>query len=159
MEFRGHPRRELGEAVSHRIGAARGACHRVQGALPFDIEVRAEGDGPPVVSGTVIRYGESSQVTPTIKERFRPGAFGPDVGRLDVILNVMHDRARPLARSNGGGLVLTDSPEALRAVQRSWTWKQAPGAMRPDCWPGESCGDSRSSSMCRPRATQGESAR
>ena len=45
-------------------------------------------------------------------ERFEAGAFGA-VGALDVILNVQHDRARPIARTGGGGLVLVDGPRAL----------------------------------------------
>ena len=43
---------------------------------------------------------------------FMPGAFG-DVSSLDSILHFQHERARPLARTLGGGLVLTDSPEML----------------------------------------------
>ena len=43
---------------------------------------------------------------------FMPGAFG-DVAALDTILHFQHERARPLARTGGGGLVLTDSPEML----------------------------------------------
>ena len=34
--------------------------------------------------------------------------------RLDVILNIQHDRGKPIARTDGGGLVLTDSPQSLR---------------------------------------------
>ena len=41
-----------------------------------------------------------------------PGAFG-DVAAADVILNSHHDRARPLARTGGAGLVLEDSADAL----------------------------------------------
>ena len=47
------------------------------------------------------------------RERFVAGAFG-DVAGIDTILNFQHNRQRPLARTGGGGLVLTDSPEALR---------------------------------------------
>ena len=45
-------------------------------------------------------------------ELFRPGAFG-NVGALDLILNWQHQRERPLARTGGGGLTLTDSDVAL----------------------------------------------
>ena len=68
-------------------------------------ELRQDGN---VLTGRLITYGEVSE---TFQERFLPGCFG-DVGRLDVILNVMHDRGRPIART-GAGLVLTDSPQSL----------------------------------------------
>ena len=69
---------------------------------------------PPVVRGTVIRYGDTAQL-PGFRERFEPGAFGPEIAVADVLLNVLHERSRPLARTLGGGLVLTDSPTALEA--------------------------------------------
>ena len=62
-----------------------------------------------LLEGTLIAYGE---VAPGYGERIEPGAFGADVGALDVLLNIQHDRARPLTRT-GAGLTLTDSPEAL----------------------------------------------
>ena len=46
------------------------------------------------------------------RETFAPGAFG-DAASLDTILHMQHERARPIARTGGGGLVLTDSPERL----------------------------------------------
>ena len=63
--------------------------------------------------GTVIRYGDVSTATPVGAERFESGVFG-DIPTLDTILNMQHDRKRPLARTGGGGLVLTDSDERLR---------------------------------------------
>ena len=36
--------------------------------------------------------------------------------RLDTILHFQHERARPLARSGGGGLLLTDSAERLEVA-------------------------------------------
>ena len=60
------------------------------------------------LSGRVMRYGEISTGAPR-PEKFLPGAF--EFG--DVILNVNHDRGRPIARTGGGGLELIDSPEAL----------------------------------------------
>lgn len=63
--------------------------------------------------GTVIRYGDTSTKTPYRAERFETGAFG-DVSGLDTILNIMHDRKRPIGRTGGGGLVLADSPTELR---------------------------------------------
>ena len=71
-------------------------------------ELRAEGRR---LSG-VMPYGDVARL-PWGSERFAPGAFGPDVGALDVILNVQHERGRPLARTGGGGLMLADGPRAL----------------------------------------------
>ena len=72
-------------------------------------EVRRAGR---VLEGTAISYSDTARVG-TRAERFLPGAFGADVGGLDVLLNVQHDRARVLARTGGGGLFLTDTPAAL----------------------------------------------
>ena len=60
-----------------------------------------------VLSGTVMRYGEVSEgiVQP---ERFLPGSLEFS----DVILNVQHERNRPIARTPET-LVLTDSRESL----------------------------------------------
>ena len=72
-------------------------------------ELRREGR---VLEGTAISYSDVARVGARA-ERFLPGAFGVDVGGLDVLLNVQHDRARPLARTCGGGLTLTDTSESL----------------------------------------------
>ena len=58
--------------------------------------------------GIVMKYGEISTGAPR-PERFIPGAFEYQ----DVILNVQHERGRPIARTDGGGLHLIDSQEAL----------------------------------------------
>ena len=50
------------------------------------------------------------------EELFEPRGFGPEVERAIVFLDVMHVREKLLAKTGGGGLVLTDSPEALRMV-------------------------------------------
>ena len=74
-------------------------------------EFRREGrklSGKGIVYGDVARIGNRA-------ERFLPGAFG-DVSKLDILLNASHDRSRPLARSDGGGLTLTDSATALDVV-------------------------------------------
>ena len=72
------------------------------------VELRQEGRR---ISGTAITYGSEAQIL-GFRERFNAGAFG-DVSSLDVILNRQHDRARPLARTGGGGLELRDSAERL----------------------------------------------
>ncbi len=71
-------------------------------------EVRIEGRR---LSGIAMPYGAVATNTPVGPERFAPGAFE---GRADdVILFYEHNAGRPLART-GAGLVLTDTPEALR---------------------------------------------
>ena len=72
------------------------------------IEVRADGGG---LFGVVMPYGQMAAL-PFGRERFEPRAFG-DVAGLDITLNVQHDRARPIARTGGGGLTLEDTAEAL----------------------------------------------
>ena len=71
-------------------------------------EVRREGR---VLEGTALAYGDVARVG-SRAERFEAGALGA-VESLDVLLNVQHDRARPLARTGGGGLTLSDSAAAL----------------------------------------------
>ena len=58
-------------------------------------------------------YGALAALPDGRQERFEPGAFG-DVSRADIILNRQHTRIFPIARTNGGGLILTDTAEALR---------------------------------------------
>ena len=62
-----------------------------------------------VLSGTVMKYGEIATGAPR-PEKFLPGAFKlpPD----GVILNVQHDRNKPIARTPDT-LVLTDTAESL----------------------------------------------
>ena len=62
--------------------------------------------------GVVMKYNTAADVGGGLLELFRPGAFG-DVGAQDLLLNWQHQRERPLARTGGGGLTLTDSDVAL----------------------------------------------
>ena len=78
------------------------------------VEIRESATGPGRVDGIAIRYHDEAQL-PGFRERFQAGAFG-DVAALDVLANVQHDRGRLLARTGGGGLALTDGPDALRAT-------------------------------------------
>ena len=71
-------------------------------------ELRAQGR---VLSGSAVRYGDVATL-PFGRERFQAGA-SPGVATSDVILNASHDRGRPLARTGGGGLVLTDTAKEL----------------------------------------------
>ena len=72
-------------------------------------ELRQDGR---ILSGVAMRYGDVATL-PFGKERFEAGAFG-DLGGSDILITVQHSRGRPLARTNGGGLVLIDSPVELR---------------------------------------------
>ena len=59
------------------------------------------------LAGTIMTYGEIATGAPR-PERFLPGAFKFD----DVILNVFHERSRPIARTPHT-LILTDTAETL----------------------------------------------
>ena len=72
-------------------------------------ELRADVDKRQL-AGVAVTYGEIARL-PFGRERFEVRAFG-DLGEVDVILNTMHRRDRPLARS-GSGLELLDTPQAL----------------------------------------------
>ena len=69
-------------------------------------EISSEGR---TLEGDAIVYGDVATF-PWGRERIQSGAFG-DVG--DVILNRQHQRTTPIARTGGGGLTITDSPQAL----------------------------------------------
>ena len=72
------------------------------------VEFRATSAG--VVEGVLIPYGVASRIGGVFEEVFEPGAM-----RFDrPLVNVQHDRGRPLARL-GHGLTLTDSRTELRA--------------------------------------------
>ena len=64
-----------------------------------------------VLEGVAMTYGTVERVH-GVPSRFMPGVFG-DVSGLDLTLTFQHIRERPLARTLGGGLELTDSPTAL----------------------------------------------
>ena len=73
------------------------------------LEVRAADGG--LIEGTVMPYGREADIAGVFRESVDAGAFGQI---NDVILNLMHDRREPLARTEGGGLDLEDGAEALR---------------------------------------------
>ena len=70
------------------------------------VELRAEGRR---LLGPAIRYGD---VSPSHKERFEAGAFDLSADETRW-LDVGHDQTRVIAYTNGGGLELRDTPEAL----------------------------------------------
>ena len=74
-------------------------------------EIRlAEIDGKPSIQGTVVRYGDTAELM-GFKERMLPGSLR----FADVLVNLMHQRERPIARS-GAGLILRDTGTALEAT-------------------------------------------
>ena len=75
-------------------------------------ELRIEGTGQ--LSGILMRYGDTATFCHSARNGLSVGSFQFD----DVILNSMHQREVPLARTGGGGLELQDSPDSLtmRAV-------------------------------------------
>ena len=72
------------------------------------LEVRAADGGQ--IEGTAMPYGREADIAGVFRESVDAGAFGA-IG--DVILNLMHDRREPLARTEGGGLDLEDGAQRL----------------------------------------------
>lgn len=70
-------------------------------------------DGGAVIEGVAMPYGTTARIMDSFDESVTAGAFG-DVATADVILNRMHQRSEPLARTGKGGLTLTDSASELR---------------------------------------------
>ena len=70
-------------------------------------EFRVDDDG---ISGTIIRYGDRSSFGDW-SEEFLPDSISFD----DMIVNLQHDRSRPVARTGGAGLTITNGPESLDA--------------------------------------------
>ena len=71
------------------------------------VELRRDDDDS--FSGTIIRYDDEARVQGR-SERFAPGSVLFD----DVILNLMHDRGQPVARTGTEFLAILDSPTELR---------------------------------------------
>ena len=69
-------------------------------------ELRREGERS--VSGTVVRFDDEAVIEGVFRERIGPLALKPD----DTILNLQHDRAKPLARL-GGALRFVETDRAL----------------------------------------------
>lgn len=71
------------------------------------VEFRAEGN---TLSGTVLRYGDIAKIG-GFSERFEPGSLSFSA---DTIVNLMHQREKPVARS-GAGLTISTLPKEIRA--------------------------------------------
>ena len=72
-----------------------------------EVEVR---DAGAVVAGVAMPYETVARIMGAFDESVEAGAFKFD----DVVLNRMHVREDLIARTGGGGLVLTDSASALQ---------------------------------------------
>ncbi len=72
------------------------------------LEVRAADGGQ--IEGIAMPYGREADIAGLFRESVDAGAFG---SISDVILNVMHDRNEPLARTEGGGLTFEDGADRL----------------------------------------------
>ena len=71
--------------------------------------IRQADSGGRTLTGTAIRYGDVASL-PWGRERILAGSFQP-IG--DIVLNFSHDRGRPLARTGGGGLTITDDSSSM----------------------------------------------
>lgn len=79
------------------------------------LQVRQSDDGGAgTLYGPALVYGDVANVY-GIRESIAPGAFGDTLKSDRLICNFMHDRRQPLARTDGGGLVLTDGPKQVYA--------------------------------------------
>ena len=75
------------------------------------IELRADVDNR-VLEGTVVRYGDKARIAGLFDEILEPDSLRWE----DVILNLQHDRAKPLARTEAGmQLTARDGVVSLRA--------------------------------------------
>ena len=102
---------DLGDGKSITVGQVAG--WNLGTALSPELESLDDKREAPKLSGTLIKYGDRANMGSFV-EQIEPGAFSP-VEELDAGINVQHQRDKPLARTQGGGLVLIDSPEELKA--------------------------------------------
>lgn len=68
-------------------------------------------DGPVNIAGLVLPYGRRAEIGGKFSEEFRAGSIGQSG---DVILNIQHDRTKPVART-GSGLNINHDSDAIRA--------------------------------------------
>ena len=91
-------------------------------------EIRVSGADSRTLTGVALRYGDTTKL-PWGKERFEAGAFGANVESADVVLNVQHDRTKPLARTGGGGVTLKDSTKELTLTAELPNTREADDAL------------------------------
>ena len=80
-------------------------------------QFRANADGSGL-SGTLLRYGDKAKVFGDITETIEAGAFG-DIDESVFRLNLMHDRAQPIAFADSPNLELEDGNNRL-ALRLQW---------------------------------------
>ena len=71
-----------------------------------------DGASPGSIKGKVVTYGEPALIGNQFEERFDSGCFGEIT---DVLVNIQHDRKRPVARQ-GNDLILDNSETSLLAT-------------------------------------------
>ena len=76
------------------------------------VELTHDPSHPRRLRGTVVHYDTPALINGQFHESIRAGTFG-DVTKLDLVLNLQHERPKALARTGGGGLVLRDFQDRL----------------------------------------------
>lgn len=92
------------------------------------VEFRISDSDSRTLVGTALKYGETAAL-PWGKERFESGAFGSNVEQSDIVLNFQHDRARPLARTGGGGVTLRNTEKELTLTAKLPNTREADDAL------------------------------
>lgn len=76
------------------------------------VELTHDPSHPRRLRGTVVHYDTPARINGQFSESIRAGTFG-DVTKLDLVLNLQHERPKALARTGGGGLTLRDFQDRL----------------------------------------------
>ena len=77
------------------------------------LEVRAEGDGVPIIAGRGIPYGEWSEDLGGFRERLLPGSFRESMADDDIRALFNHDPNIVLGRKSNGTLRLSESERGV----------------------------------------------
>ena len=85
----------------------------IERRLFSDVEVRAEGDAPPVIAGYAAVFDALSVDLGGFREKIAPGAFAKSVGG-DVRALFDHDSSFILGRTKARTLTLTEDQRGLR---------------------------------------------
>jgi HK97 family phage prohead protease len=89
-----------------------------------DLEVRAEGDSAPVITGHPVVYEKWSEDLGGFRERILPGAATKTIAESDVRALFNHDPNFVLGRTRAGTLQLSEDQRgvAMRATPPATTW-------------------------------------
>lgn len=77
------------------------------------LDVRAEGDGAPIIAGRGIPYGEWSEDLGGFRERLLPGSFRQSMADDDIRALFNHDPNIVLGRKSNGTLRLSESERGV----------------------------------------------